>query len=27
LSQWNDGMYTLKVASDQGTQHIKLMKK
>ena len=27
LSQWNEGMYTLKVTSNQGTRHIKVMKK
>jgi hypothetical protein len=26
-SEWKSGMYILKVASDQDTQHIKVMKK
>ncbi|MDG1756788.1 MAG: T9SS type A sorting domain-containing protein [Bacteroidia bacterium] len=26
-SKWNSGMYILQVATDKGTQHIKVMKK
>jgi len=26
-SEWNSGMYILQVATDKGTQHIKVMKK